>query len=180
VAIVDFSGFKGVTNALGGVDVYNATGFMSSHMPGHYFEQGTHTLNGAEALAFVRERYAFADGDFQRARNQQAYLKAVIDKVLSAGTLLDPVKTNNLVSAIAPYLKVDKGFDSAYVASLILKMSSVRSGDITFFTAPTAGTGTSDDGQSIVNLDAEKMKLLQEAFRTDRLDTYQPELQTMQ
>jgi len=180
VAIVDFNGFEGVTNALGGVDVNNDIGFLSSRLAGHYFPQGMQTMNGTEALAFVGERYAFADGDFQRVRNQQAYLNAVIKKVLSAGTLLDPVKTNNLVSAIAPFMKVDKGFDSSYVASLVLRLSSLRSGDISFFTAPTAGTGTSDDGQSIVNLDQEKMKEVAEAFRTDRLDTYQPEFQTMQ
>ncbi|MCP2032160.1 LCP family protein required for cell wall assembly [Okibacterium sp. HSC-33S16] len=179
VAIVDFEGFKGVTDALGGVDVDNPVAFDSSHMPGKTFETGVHTLDGKEALAFVRERYAFFDGDFQRARNQQAYLKAVLGQVLSADTLLDPAKISGLVSAISPYLTVDDGFTPMYVAGLGVELRNLRSADLTFFTAPTAGTGTSPDGQSIVNLDPTRMPLVQEAFRTDTLDTYQPVLETI-
>ncbi|WP_166804792.1 LCP family protein [Cryobacterium sp. Sr8] len=172
VAVIDFEGFKGLTDALGGVDVNNAVAFDSFHMKGHRFSQGVQHLNGKEALAFVRERYAFSDGDFQRARNQQAYIKAVLGKILSAETLLDPGKVSALVGSIAPYLKVDKGFDSAYIVGLGIELRALRSEDISFFTAPTAGTGTSDNGQSIVNVDWAKLDVLQEAFRADALETY--------
>lgn len=83
------------------------------------------------------------------------------------------------MSSIAPYLKVDSGFNAAYLAGLAIDLRSLRSGDITYFTAPTAGTGTSADGQSIVNLDWTKLSTVQKAFRTDTLDTYQPEFQTV-
>ncbi len=174
VAIIDFQGFQGLTNVLGGVDVYNAIAFQSSEMPGHTFAQGVQRLNGAEALAYVRERHAFADGDFQRVRDQQAYLKAVIGKILSAQTLLDPGKVSGLVGSIAPYLQVDSGFNAAYLAGLAIDLRSLRSGDISYFTAPTAGTGTSADGQSIVNVDWAKLPVLQKAFRTDTLAGYKP------
>lgn len=176
VAVVDFDGFKGVTDALGGVDVNNQIAFSRG---GHAYPQGVQTLNGDEALGFVRERYAFRDGDFQRARNQQAYINAVMSKVLSADTLTDPGKISALVGSIAPYLKVDSGLDAAYVAGLGFELRGLRSDDITFFTAPTAGTGTSADGQSIVNLDEAQMNMVREAFRTDTLETYQPQVQTM-
>ncbi len=174
VAIVDFQGFKGLTDVLGGVDVYNAVAFNSSKMPGHFFAQGVQHLNGTEALAYVRERYAFQDGDFQRVRNQQAYLKAVIGKILSAQTLLDPGKVSGLVNSIAPYLKVDSGFNAAYLAGLAIDLRSLHASDISYFTAPTAGTGTSADGQSIVNVDWAKLQVLQKAFQTDTLGSYQP------
>jgi anionic cell wall polymer biosynthesis LytR-Cps2A-Psr (LCP) family protein len=137
------------------------------------------TLNGEQALAFVRERYAFADGDFQRARNQQIYLKAVMGTLLSRNTLTDPGKIGAAVSAISPYLKVDKALDSAYVAGLGLELRSLRTDDITFFTAPTAGTGTSPDGQSIVKLDMDELAVVQEGFRNDTLQNYSPSVQTM-
>ncbi|TFC93395.1 LytR family transcriptional regulator [Cryobacterium sp. TMT3-29-2] len=179
VAIVDFEGFKGITDALGGVDVDNPVGFDSSSLQGRYFAEGTHRLNGTEALAFVRERYAFSDGDFQRARNQQAFIKAVLGQSLTAETLTNPAKISGLVGAVAPYLSVDDGLNSAYVAGLAVELRDVRVGDVTFFTLPTTGTGTSPDGQSIVVIDQDKLKEVQQGFQTDTLDAYQPELQTM-
>jgi LCP family protein required for cell wall assembly len=177
VAIVDFTGFKGITDALGGVDIDNPIGFDSSHLKGHYFTEGIQRLNGAEALAFVRERYAFSDGDFQRARNQQAFIKAVLGKSLTAETLTNPARISGLVGAIAPYLAVDDGLNSAYVAGLAVELRDVRVGDVTFFTLPTTGTGTSPDGQSIVVIDQERLKAVQQGFQTDTLDAYQPEVQ---
>jgi len=179
VAIVDFEGFTGLTDALGGVEVDNPIPFSPRHLEGAFFPQGKVTLSGEEALAFVRERYAFADGDFQRARNQQIYLKAVMGKLLSRDTLTDPGKISATVSAISPYLKVDESLDSGYVAGLGFELRSLRTEDITFFTVPTAGTGTSPDGQSIVNLDAEQLAVVQEAFRTDTLQNYTPEVQSI-
>ena len=54
-----------------------------------YFPPGVNRLNGAQALAFVRERHAFADGDYQRVRNQQTFLKAVMAKMAAEGGLAD-------------------------------------------------------------------------------------------
>jgi len=176
VAIIDFDGFKGVTDALGGVDIENTQGFSSSHLKGHYFEQGTVHVNGAEALAFVRERYAFSDGDYQRARNQQAFIRAVLKRALSAETLTDPGKVSGLIGAIAPYLAVDDGLNSAYVAGLGVELRSVRVADVGFFTLPTKGTGTAG-GQSIVNIDWDKLPSVKQAFQEDSLAAYQIELQ---
>ncbi|RAG68396.1 LytR family transcriptional regulator, partial [Burkholderia multivorans] len=68
VAIIDFEGFKGLTDSLGRVRVNSEQAFTQN---GYTFEKGENLLNGDEALTFVRERKSFKDGDFQRARNQQ-------------------------------------------------------------------------------------------------------------
>ena len=175
VAIIDFEGFKGVTDALGGVDIDNPIAFDSYHLKGHYFPEGAQRVNGAEALAFVRERYAFADGDFQRARNQQVFIKAVLGKTLSAETLTSPGKVSGLIGAVAPFLAVDDGLNAAYAAGIGVELRDVRVDDVTFFTLPTTGTGTSPDGQSIVIIDQDKLTGVQKAFQTDTLDEYQPE-----
>ena len=75
---VDFEGFKGLTEAVGGVTLNNQIPFTSSPPGNTTFEQGEITItDGNKALQYVRERKAFDDGDYQRVRNQQAFLKAV-------------------------------------------------------------------------------------------------------
>lgn len=172
VALVDFEGFKGITAALGGVEVDNPAAFTSSHRAAHHFPQGTIVLNDEEALAFVRERYAFNDGDYQRVRNQQIFIKGVLRKILSTETLTNPLTINNLVSSIAPFLTVDSGFTSSYAGGLGLELRNVRMENMVFFTIPTLGTGTQGK-QSVVNLDFDELAVVQQHFRDDTLSAYQ-------
>lgn len=79
---VNFYGFIDIIDALGGISVYNSVAFESSST-GKYYNVGMVEMNGTEALTFARERYAFADGDRQRGRNQMAVIKGVINKMLS-------------------------------------------------------------------------------------------------
>jgi LCP family protein required for cell wall assembly len=176
VAIVDFEGFKGITDALGGVDIDNPVAFTSYHMPGKTFPLGPNTLDGDEALAFVRERYAFNDGDYQRVRNQQIYIKGVMREVLSAETLTNPVTINSLVASIAPFLPVDRDFTSAYAAGLGVELRNIRMEDVTFFTMPTVGTGMQGT-QSVVNVDWDRVAVIKEHFRNDTLSQYQVPVQ---
>lgn len=169
VAIVDFEGFAGLTDALGGVDVINAVPFTRS---GVAYPEGHITLDGESALGFVRERYSFVDGDYQRVRNQQAYLRGLIRGLLSRDTLTDPGKISNMVGAISPYLTVDSGLDGPTIVDLGLRLRDLRAEDIDFFTSPTLGTGTSADGQSIVRPDWDALAQLAEAFRSDNVDEY--------
>lgn len=81
---VNFSGFEGIIDALGGVTVYSEYTFSAD---GYQFYQGDNQLYGAAALAFARERKAFSSGDRQRGRNQMAMIKAVIDKATSPALL---------------------------------------------------------------------------------------------
>ena len=81
---LNFVGFEQVIDALGGVDVYSSYEFDSGD---YHYQQGTNTLNGAQALAFVRNRYAFADGDRQRGKNQMAVVEGVLKKATSPSVL---------------------------------------------------------------------------------------------
>jgi LCP family protein required for cell wall assembly len=171
VAMIDFEGFKGMTDALDGVEVNIPQPFVSLH--GNFsFAQGPVLLDGEHALAFVRERYAFIDGDYQRVRNQQAFVKALLAKNLSAGTLLNPFKISDALSAISPFISVDSGLDAATLGRLGLELRDVRPDDLFMFTLPTAGTGTSSDGQSIVLPDWEAVAAMSQALAGDSLDTF--------
>ncbi|WP_181397199.1 LCP family protein [Cryobacterium arcticum] len=177
VAVVDFSGFKALTDALGGVDIDNPVAFDSYHLKGHTFAQGAQHLDGTEALAFARERYAFADGDFQRVRNQQLLISALFTGLTDRSTLTDPVAMNGAIRALQTHIAVDNELSSVDLATLGVELANVRAGDITFFTIPTAGTGTSADGQSIVNLDWAALPGVQDAFWLDNLGGVAPHLQ---
>lgn len=171
VVIVDFEGFKAVTDALGGIEVNVPVPFTSVH--GNYtFTAGPQTLNGDQALGFVRERYAFAEGDYQRVRNQQMFLKSVLNKVLDPATLSNPIKITEVVNEVSPYVSVDSDVNLAMLASLALSLRSVRSSDVISFTLPTLGTGTSADGQSIVLRDDAAIAAFAEALKQDSLRNY--------
>lgn len=169
VAIIDFEGFKALTDSLGGVMVNSEQAFEKN---GYTFEKGENVLDGDEALTFVRERKSFQDGDFQRARNQQAFIRGLTNEIISADTLSNPKKIQNMVKDFSPYMYVDSGLDAQYISATAFAMRDVRPGDIEFFTSPTAGVGTSSDGQSIVNVDEEELKKVQDAYKNDTLDEY--------
>lgn len=172
VAMVDFEGFKGLTDALGGVEIDVKIPFEPTHLKGHYFDAGKQIMSGEEALAFVRERYAFADGDYQRVRDQQEFLKAILRKTMDANTLANPLTVNSLVSSVSPFIGVDKGLDAASLAGLAVELRNIRQDGVTMFTLPTKGIGTSADGQSIVLTDPAAIESIAAALKQDRMDSY--------
>lgn len=172
VAMIDFEGFKGLTDALGGVTVNTKLPFTSNDLKGQSFAPGQHTFNGTEALAFVRERHAYADGDYQRVRNQQEFLRAIIKKSTAGQTLSNPITINNMVGAVSPFVTVDKTFDSGAVAGLGLELKDIRAQNTVMFTLPTNGVGTSADGQSIVLADPDAIQKISAAMASGTLGEY--------
>jgi len=171
VAMIDFEGFVGLTDALGGVEVDIPRSFVSAHDKFSY-HKGRTLLDGKHALEFVRERYSFTDGDYQRVRNQQAFVRALFAKNLSPETLLNPVKVHNVVTAMAPFISVDSGLNAAALANLALELRNVRADDMEMFTLPTLGIGTSADGQSIVLPNQTAIKEIGDALAGDSLDNF--------
>lgn len=170
VAEVDFDGFQGLTDALGGVTIDVPQDFVSHE--GVAFQQGPQHMDGATALEFVRERYAFADGDYQRVANQRAYVKAMLDELLSGGTLTNPVRVHEVVSQFSPYLTVSEGLDAGWVAGLVPDLAGMSAEDVEMFTVPTGGIGVSPDGQSVVIADPQAMQEIGVAISGDNLDQY--------
>lgn len=91
---VNFTSVKKIVDILGGVEVYSDYDFISDWGPNgagtHYkFKKGYNKVNGKKALAFCRERHHFANGDYQRGRDHQHMIEAVLNKVLSPAILKD-------------------------------------------------------------------------------------------
>lgn len=172
VVFMDFEGFKGLTDTVGGVTVDVKTAFTAAQTSDYHFDAGPQTLNGDKALAYVRERYAFPDGDYQRVRDQQTFIKALVGKLASTQTLTNPVTIANAVNEVAPYLTVDSSFNSAAAASLAFELRDVRASDIVTFTLPTDGIGWSTDGQSIVLFNAPATSALADALAKGQMQQY--------
>ncbi len=82
---VNFTTLIKLVDTLGGIDVNSEYSFKTQ---GYQFNEGMNHLNGAQALAFSRERHSFASGDNQRVRDQQIVIDAIMNKVLNSTTLL--------------------------------------------------------------------------------------------
>ncbi|MCJ0700464.1 LCP family protein [Frigoribacterium faeni] len=173
VAIIDFEGFSGMTTSIGGVDVVSDKAFTAR---GTQIQVGTNHLEGEDALNFVRERYSFTDGDYTRVENQQRFVQAIADKLISRDTLTDPAAITNFVGSVSDYLTVDDTLDAGAIASLGVSLRDVKNDNIKFFTIPTSGTGMIG-GQSVVLQAEGQMPGLRDALANDTLDAYLPTLQ---
>lgn len=171
VAIVDFESFKGLSDAVGGVTIVNEIPFSSSES-GTMFNAGEITLNGKQSLEYVRERYAFSDGDYQRVKNQQTFLRGLLGKLVSGETLSNPSRIGEVFESVKPYLIIDEGMTLQRLVQLGLQSRDLRADSITFFTSPTLGTGRSPDGQSIVIPDEAALVNVRKAFADGTLDKY--------
>ena len=83
---INFTGFEKLIDSIGGVDVYSPKSFSSQNVEGYHFDKGMNHMDGAAALAFVRERYAFSDGDNERGENQMRVISAIIEKLSSGNS----------------------------------------------------------------------------------------------
>lgn len=109
---VNFTSTIDIVDALGGVDVYSEYTFVS--YSGFNFKKGYNFVNGEQALDFARTRKAFATGDRQRGKNQQALIDAIIKKATSKSII---TKYNSLLSAIDGKYQTNMG--SKKITSLI-------------------------------------------------------------
>ena len=85
---VGFNSVVDVVDLLGGIDIYSDTAFWSFHYKGWYVNEGMNHMDGAKALAYARERYAYFDGDEHRVRNQQQVFEAVFNKMIKDKAIL--------------------------------------------------------------------------------------------
>lgn len=168
VVLIDFGGFKQVTDALGGVDMYVDQEITSIHPPHRHFRVGMNHLNGTEALDYVRQRYQFADGDFSRMRHQQAFMKAIMEKAASSGTLSNPSRLNGFLKSVTASMTVDQSFS---ITDMGLQFRNIRSSDLTFLVNPNLGSEMVND-ESVVVSDRTKAAALYDAVGHDTVQNW--------
>ena len=144
-AEIGFGGFAGVVDAIGGVDICIDEA-MNDPKAGLDLQAGCQTLNGAQALGYVRTR-ASANADLDRIERQRAFLSALLAKASSPGTLLNPVRSVPLALKATGTLIVDDGCHLWHLAGMGTAMGA---DELVTTTVPIAGTPTIPDIGSVV------------------------------
>ncbi|MCF2532686.1 LCP family protein [Yinghuangia soli] len=166
--IVDFSGFKGMVDAVGGVEiclpqaVQDKTGKIS-------LAAGQRKVGGKEALDFVRLRHDEAIGgngsDLGRIKRQQAFIASLAKQITSSKVLLNPARLFNLADAMTKSIRADEGLDSVKaLVDLARSVQGIKSSEITFVTVPVFDSPTDKNRLELIQPDA---KRLFQAINTD-------------
>ncbi|AVH58330.1 MULTISPECIES: LCP family protein [Streptomyces] len=135
--MADFNAVKTLTTAVEGVPVCLAKDVddPDSHLK---LSEGEHTLQGEQALAFLRTRHSFGNqGDLDRIKVQQQFLGSLMRKMSSGDTLTSPTKLVNLAEAATKALTVDTGIGKvSTLKDVALELKKVPTKNISFTTVP--------------------------------------------
>jgi LCP family protein required for cell wall assembly len=135
--VVDFTGFKDMVDALGGVKVClpYAVNDPQSHLD---LSAGTHTVKGKQALAYVRTRHGLGNGsDLSRIDLQQAFIGSMVSKIKDKGLLLRPDRLYNFLAAATNSLTTDPDLGNLKtMAGLARDLKGLPTKDVTFLTIP--------------------------------------------
>lgn len=135
--LVDFNGFKGMVDAIDGVEVCIP---KDAADPAHgiNLKAGTRTVRGKEALNYVRERHKLsANGDIGRMKRQQAFIASMANKLVSAGTLARPDRLLRFLNAATKSLQLSENLGSLQdLASLGNEMRGIGLDRVQFLTIP--------------------------------------------
>ncbi len=171
LAIADFASFADLTDALGGVEITvpESTYWGDTLIA----REGTYVMDGEQALAYVHQRHGLPGGDFDRIKRQQNWLRAIADKAVESGVLIDPAVLVRFLGTVSRSVAVDEGLSLWEMTQLAAGMRDLRPNAVEFLTVPVLGTGWSPDGtESIVRLDDDALDALSAAVRADEVRDY--------
>ncbi|MBW3640949.1 MAG: LCP family protein [Actinobacteria bacterium] len=151
---IDFAGFQSMVNTLGGVEVCLSKPAKDAES-GIDLPAGRSVVQGEQALAFVRQRNGLPRGDLDRIARQQQFIGAIVRKTLSAGTLLNPLKLNGVISAATDSVQIDRDLSFGELRDLALRFRSFDAGGVIFVTVPV-GKDTRIQGKAVIPLDDRK------------------------
>jgi LCP family protein required for cell wall assembly len=140
LGVIDFRGVIEMSNAIGGVEVCVANP-IDDPKAKLKLDAGVHTLQGREALAFLRTRYGVGDGsDLARISNQQVFLTSLLRKVKNEGVLNNPIYMYSLANAAARNMKLsDSMTDLGTMVALAGALRNVDLDKMTFLQVPSRG-----------------------------------------
>ena len=163
---IGFGGFAGVVNAVGGVRMCIPENVKDSYA--HIdLKKGCQTLNGKNALGYVRSRHAFATGDLAREQHQREFLAALMKKIASPTNLLLPWKLKSVGSAGAKGVAVNKGMSPIQALKIMWTLKGISNGGISV-QVPVANPNYFIAGQSTVLWDKARAIKLFDDLKNDR------------
>ncbi|SER72803.1 transcriptional attenuator, LytR family [Streptomyces sp. yr375] len=174
--VVDFSGFKDVVDAVDGVEVCLREP-IDDKAAKLRLPAGKVTLDGEQALGYVRARKSLGDGsDTDRMERQQRFLGALVNKVQSNDVLLNPVKLYPVLDAATSSLTTDPDLASLRgLYELVRGLRDIPTEHVQFLTVPRESYVYNANRDQLVEPEAEK---LFERLRTDMPVAVSQELPT--
>ncbi|WP_051759815.1 LCP family protein [Herbidospora cretacea] len=134
---VDFTGFKAMVDALGGVPVCVPEPGIKDKKALLTLAPGKQTLNGEQSLGYVRARYSLGDGsDIGRIQRQQMFLASMAKKAMSGETLTNPGALLALLDAVTKSITTDPELTPSVLKDLALSAEGLKAGSIRFITTP--------------------------------------------
>ena len=132
---INFVGFARMVDSLGGIEVCTKKDIndSKSHLN---LPAGVHTLNGIEALKYVRTREFDGMGDIGRMQRQQAFISSVIKKATSLGVLLNPITMTNFINSALDSVTTDDGLSSSDMIVLAKQLKSLSVSNVRTLTVP--------------------------------------------
>nr|BFE86652.1 hypothetical protein GCM10020093_092530 [Planobispora longispora] len=134
---VDFAGFKGIVDALGGIeicvpkDVFDKKAKLD-------LKKGKQVVGGETALAYVRARYAFGDGsDLGRIKRQQVFMTQVMKQATSSSLLTDVGKLTSFLNAAAASVTMDRNLNTSRILEIARSASTLTEKSLQAITVPT-------------------------------------------
>ncbi|ABS01522.1 LCP family protein required for cell wall assembly [Kineococcus radiotolerans] len=135
--VVDFSGFRSMVDALGGVTICTPEPIDDTRANLH-LPAGTQTVDGETALAYARVRYIGDGSDISRIGRQQALMSSMVQQVTSSGILLRPDRLYSFLDAATKSVTTDTGLASlTEIASLAQSLQKMPADGVRFVTVPT-------------------------------------------
>ncbi len=130
-AEVNLAGFYDLTESLGGVEVCLNHAVYDEYS-GADFPAGRQTLDGAQALAFVRQRHGLENGDLDRTHRQQAFLLSVSHQLREAGVLGNLDEFRNLIEVVQKDVVLSQGWGEPQFR----RLAALAGGSVEFRTLP--------------------------------------------
>ncbi len=159
---VGFGGFVSVVDAVGGVRMC-LPGPLKDQASGLNLKAGCQTLSGGEALGYVRDRHDFSNQDLQRIQDQRLFLKSLLSKLTSTGTILNPFESIPAAFGTAGSLTVNSG---THLYQLIQAAFALRNPQTT--TVPIANANYPTTAGDAVELDPTLARQLFHDLGADR------------
>ncbi|WP_348994555.1 LCP family protein [Arthrobacter sp. AL12] len=136
--MADFNAVKELSNTVGGVEVCISDAVYDPDSKLR-LPKGTSTVQGEQALAYLRTRHAFADGgDLGRIRAQQGFLSSLTRKMKDDGTMSNPARMLEIADVVTRNLTIDEGLAS--IPTLLTvgnRLKNIDVGKVAFVAVPT-------------------------------------------
>lgn len=164
---IGFAGFASVVDSVGGVDICVARN-MNDKKAGINLKKGCQTLDGGNALGYVRARYSDPEGDIGRAKRQREFLGAIMKKAATPSTVLVPTRWWGFTHAAARGLIVGEDTSMRDASRVLLAMRSVSKDEGLSLVVPISSLNYQTSAGSSVKWDTERAKALFTTLREDQ------------